>query len=293
MATYSHPIYDSSNYQNNRPQYKDALVDAILEYHLKNPEATTDLAVDVATGTGIFARQLQRGFKRVIGVDISEVMLRSARKVATQPPIEFVQSPAESLLFLENGSVDVVTVATGAHWFNIDGFIAEAKRVLKPTGTLVIFGYTGFASFVDYPQCDTMLKEFGLNDSKLGSYWDQGRDVLVEGYRDYHKALANGKWVDIFRRIYPNTIQGEPSAEFPPVIGDSPVVMDYSVNWRVLKNYWSTWSALATYHRDYPEREAFDQVLIREMMTAVGASNMDEPLNLEWEEVLIFCHPPQ
>ncbi|KAJ2401111.1 trans-aconitate methyltransferase 1, partial [Coemansia sp. RSA 2531] len=147
MATYSHSIYDSSNYQNNRPQYKEALVDAILEYHLKNPEATADLAVDVATGTGIFARQLQRAFKRVIGVDISEVMLRSARKVDTQPPIEFVQSPAESLLFLESGSVDVVTVATGAHWFDIEGFVAEAKRVLKPTGTLVIFGYTGFASF--------------------------------------------------------------------------------------------------------------------------------------------------
>ncbi|KAJ2831405.1 trans-aconitate methyltransferase 1 [Coemansia sp. 'formosensis'] len=293
MATYSNPIYDSSNYQNNRPQYKDALVDAILEYHCKKPEATTDLAVDVATGTGIFARQLQRGFKRVIGVDISETMLHSARKVITQPPIEFVQSPAESLLFLESGSVDVITVATGAHWFDIDGFIAESKRVLKPTGTLAIFGYTGFASFIDYPQCNAMLKEFGLGDSKLGAYWDQGRDVLVEGYRDYHKALVKNKWDDVFRRIYPNTIQGEPSVELPPVVGESPLVMDYSVSWRVLKNYWSTWSALSTYHRKYPEREAADKVLIREMMTAAGASNMDESLNLEWEEVLILCRPPQ
>ncbi|KAJ2894726.1 trans-aconitate methyltransferase 1, partial [Coemansia aciculifera] len=151
MATYSNPIYDSSNYQTNRPQYKDALVDAILEYHLKNPEAATDLAVDVATGTGIFARQLQRAFTKVIGVDISEVMLQSARKVVTQPPIEFIQSPAESLSFLKSDSVDVITVATGAHWFDVQSFVNEAKRVLKPTGTLAIFGYTGFASFVDYP----------------------------------------------------------------------------------------------------------------------------------------------
>ncbi|KAJ2782595.1 trans-aconitate methyltransferase 1 [Coemansia linderi] len=218
MATYSLPTYDSSNYQNNRPQYKDALVDTILEYHLKNPEATTDLAVDVATGTGIFARQLQRGFKRVVGVDISETMLQSARKASAQSSIDFVQSPAESLLFLEDSSVDVITVATGAHWFNIEGFIAEAKRVLKPAGTLAIFGYTGFAHFVDYPQCDKMLKEFGLGDSKLGPYWDQGRDVLVEGYRDYHRALTRSKWVDVIRRIYPNTIQGEPSTELPPVV---------------------------------------------------------------------------
>ncbi|KAJ2443478.1 trans-aconitate methyltransferase 1 [Coemansia sp. RSA 2424] len=293
MATYSNPVYDSSNYQSNRPQYKDALVDAILEYHLKNPEAATDLAVDVATGTGIFARQLQRGFKRVIGVDISEVMLQSARKVATQTPLEFIQSPAESLSFLENSSVDVITVATGAHWFNIDGFVTEAKRVLKPSGTLAIFGYTGFASFVDYPQCDAMLREFGLSESKLGSFWDQGRDVLVEGYRDYHRALVNGSWSDIYRRIYPDTIQGEPSVEFPPVVGKAPVVMDYAVSWRTLKNYLSTWSTLATYHCKYPDREAADQVLIREMMAAADSLDMDEPLNLEWEEVLVLGHPPQ
>ncbi|KAJ2728593.1 trans-aconitate methyltransferase 1, partial [Coemansia sp. BCRC 34962] len=268
MATYSLPIYNSSNYQNNRPQYKDALVDTILEYHLKNPEATTGLAVDVATGTGIFARQLQRGFKRVVGVDISEVMLQSARKASTQSSVEFVQSSAESLLFLESGSVDVITVATGAHWFNIEEFITEAKRVLKPAGTLAIFGYTGFARFVDYPQCDTVLKEFSQSGSKLGPYWDQGREVLVEGYRDYHKALIRGKWVDVVRRIYPGTIQGEPSTELPPVVGESPVVMDYSVSWRVLKSYWSTWSALATYHRKHPECEAADQVLLREMMAA-------------------------
>ncbi|KAJ2584334.1 trans-aconitate methyltransferase 1 [Coemansia sp. RSA 1836] len=293
MATYSNPVYDSSNYQSNRPQYKDALVDAILEYHLRNPEAVTDLAVDVATGTGIFARQLQRGFKRVIGVDISEVMLQSARKVATQTPLEFIQSPAESLSFLESSSVDVITVATGAHWFNIDGFVTEAKRVLKPSGTLAIFGYTGFASFFDYPQCDVMLREFGLSESKLGSFWDQGRDVLVEGYRDYHRALVNGSWSDIYRRIYPDTIQGEPSVEFPPVVGKAPVVMDYAVSWRTLKNYLSTWSTLATYHRKYPDREAADQVLIREMMAAADSLDMDEPLNLEWEEALVLGHPPQ
>ncbi|KAJ2741434.1 trans-aconitate methyltransferase 1 [Coemansia sp. BCRC 34301] len=293
MATYSNQIYDSFNYQTNRPQYKDALVDTILEYHLKNPKATTDLAVDVATGTGIFARQLQRAFQRVVGVDISEVMLQSARKVATQSFLEFVQSPAESLSFLDSGSVDVITVATGAHWFNIDRFVAEAKRVLKPTGTLVIFGYTGFASFVDYPQCDAMLKEFGLGNNKLSLFWDQGRNVLVEGYRDYHRALANGMWGDIIRRIYPDTIQGEPSAELPPVVGTAPAVMDYAVSWRILKNYLSTWSALATFHHKYPDCEAADQVLIREMMAAAGSTDMDEQLNLQWEEIVILGHPPQ
>ncbi|KAJ2006906.1 trans-aconitate methyltransferase 1 [Coemansia thaxteri] len=293
MATYSNPTYDSSNYQANRPQYKDSLVDFIVSYHLQTPGAETDLAVDVATGTGIFARQLQRGFKRVIGTDISEGMLQSARAVATQPPIDYVQSPAESLLFLQSQSVDVLTVATGAHWFDINGFIAEAKRVLKPSGTLAIFGYTGFVSFIDYPQCSRMLKDFGLSEDKLGTYWDDGRDVLVKGYRDYHRVLANEFWNGVSRRIYPDTIEGEPSIEYPPVIGQSPVVMDFDVTWRTLSNYLSTWSPLATYHRKYPGREAANQVLVREMMEAAGTSNIDEKLNLQWEEILVLGHPPQ
>ncbi|KAJ2635655.1 hypothetical protein GGF40_003469, partial [Coemansia sp. RSA 1286] len=64
MATYSTPSYDSGNYQSNRPAYRDSLVDKILDFHKKTTGAATDLAVDVATGTGIFARQLERGFKK-------------------------------------------------------------------------------------------------------------------------------------------------------------------------------------------------------------------------------------
>ncbi|KAI8326477.1 S-adenosyl-L-methionine-dependent methyltransferase, partial [Martensiomyces pterosporus] len=186
MATYSQTTFDSSNYNTNRPRYKDSLVDTIVSFHQRTPDAATDLAVDVATGTGIFARQLQRSFSKVIGTDISATMLQSARAAnADASPIEFVQTPAEDLSFLATNSVDVITVATGAHWFDIDKFVSEAQRVLKKTGTLVIFGYTGFAHFVDYPQCDAILKDFGLGDEGLGPFWDKGREVLVEGYRKY------------------------------------------------------------------------------------------------------------
>ncbi|KAJ2377438.1 hypothetical protein GGI05_006868, partial [Coemansia sp. RSA 2603] len=106
MATYSTPAYNSANYQADRPSYRDSLVDKIVNFHKKTPGAATDLAVDVATGTGIFARQLQRGFTKVIGTDISENMLESARKADNKSEIEYVQSPAESLDFLKDHSVD-------------------------------------------------------------------------------------------------------------------------------------------------------------------------------------------
>ncbi|KAJ2795892.1 trans-aconitate methyltransferase 1 [Coemansia guatemalensis] len=294
MATYSKPEYSADGYQASRPRYKASLVDTILTYHKKNdPTAGTDFAVDVATGTGIFARQLPPHFKRVVGTDISAMMLQSARDASTDNSIEYIEAASEDMPFLEPGSVDVITVATGAHWFDIEKFVKEARRVLKPNGTLAIFGYPGFAHFVDYPQCDKILKDYGLGDDKLGRFWDKGREVLVNGYRNYHKVLARDSWTDIQRYIYPDTIEGEPSTEVPPVLASRPVIMDFDVTWKTLQDFLLTWSTVTLYHKKYPGRENAAKSVVREMMAAAGSTDMDEQLNIQWEEILLMCHPPQ
>ncbi|KAJ2851409.1 hypothetical protein IWW36_001177 [Coemansia brasiliensis] len=293
MATSTPPIYEADKYQANRPRYRSSLVDTILGYHKRdNPEATTDLVVDVATGTGIFARQLAPYFKKVIGTDISNTMLESARKAEQNQRIEYIYAPSEDLAFLKDHSVDVITAATGAHWFEVDKFVAEAKRVLKPSGTLVIFGYPGFAHFVDYPQCDQLIKNFGIGDSRLGPFWARGREVLVNGYRVYHRHLSCNGWVGIQRNIYPDTIEGEPSAELAPVLASEPNIMDFEVTWQTLQDFLLTWSPLALYQKQYPERENAAVEVVREMMAAAGSIDMNEKLRLQWEEILLMCHPP-
>ncbi|KAJ2706626.1 trans-aconitate methyltransferase 1 [Coemansia spiralis] len=293
MATYSDQSYDADSYQASRPRYRDSVVDRILSYHSEgNPGASRGLAVDVATGTGIFARQLPPHFGRVVATDISETMLRSARAVSDSTAIEFVEASAEDLSFLSPGTVDVMTVACAAHWFDIERFIAEATRVLKPSGTLAIFGYTGFAHFVDYPQCDKMLKDFGLADDKLGNHWDTGRERLVNGYREYHRALSRHAWTGIQRCISTDAIEGEAASGCPSTVVPGPTIVDFDVTWRTLQGYLLTWSCLHRYHKEYPDRENAARVVVREMMTAAGATDMDEKLAVEWEEILLLCHPP-
>ncbi|KAJ1738195.1 trans-aconitate methyltransferase 1 [Coemansia sp. RSA 1821] len=293
MASSTPPVYEADRYQADRPRYKSSLVETILAFHKRdNPDAATDLVVDVATGTGIFARQLVPHFKTVIATDISEAMLGSARKADPNQTIEYVQAPSEDLAFLKDHSVDVITAATGAHWFDVGKFVAEAKRVLKPSGTLAIFGYPGFAHFVDYPECDRLLKNCGLGESRLGPFWARGREVLVNGYRDYHKQLACTGWTGIQRNIYPETIEGEPSAELVPILATEPNIMDFEVTWRILQNFLLTWSPLALYQKQYPGRENAAEEVVREMMAAAGSTNMNEKLRLQWEEILLMCHPP-
>ncbi|KAJ2530158.1 trans-aconitate methyltransferase 1, partial [Coemansia sp. RSA 1933] len=141
MASTHMPTYEPDNYQENSPTYKATLASAIVAFHKKSrPKAQTELAVDVATGTGIFARELPRYFASVVGVDISGEMLGKVMAQNRGRYITYVPSQAENLSFLGSHTVDLITVATGAHWFDIPAFMAEAKRVLKPTGTLAIFG---------------------------------------------------------------------------------------------------------------------------------------------------------
>ncbi|KAJ2501522.1 trans-aconitate methyltransferase 1 [Coemansia sp. RSA 1972] len=294
MATYSNPQYSAANYQTNRPRYRETLVDTILAYHKRgNPGAETNVAVDVATGTGIFARQLPAYFAKVMATDISGTMLESARASSASQAIEYVEASAEDLSFLGDSSVDVMTVATGAHWFDTERFAAEARRVLRPSGTLAIFGYTGFGHFVDYPQCDKIIKDYGLGDDRLGRFWDRGREVLVNGYRQYHAIFTRDAWTHVTRNIYPNTIEGESVADVPAVVGDGPVVMDFQVTWRVLQDFLLTWSTLTLYHKEHPERENAAVAVVREMMAAAGSADMDEQLNVQWEEILLMCRPPQ
>ncbi len=43
--------------------------------------------------------------------------------------------------FLEADTVDLITVAQGAHWLDRPKFYDEARRVLKTSGVLCFYGY--------------------------------------------------------------------------------------------------------------------------------------------------------
>lgn len=62
---------------------------------------------------------------------------------------------AEELPF-PDGSVDLLTAASAAHWFDAERFIKEAIRVLKPRGCLALFGY-GDSMDIHFESCGDRL----------------------------------------------------------------------------------------------------------------------------------------
>ncbi len=101
-----------------------------------------DRALDVATGTGDLAIELERrtGPGGVVGMDFAEAMLEIARTKA--PAIGFEQGNALELAY-DDDSFDAATVGFGARNFSdLPRGLAEMARVVRPGGRVVVLEIT-------------------------------------------------------------------------------------------------------------------------------------------------------
>src|SRR5207245_7147164 len=94
-----------------------------------------DLAADVATGTGSAAVAPAALVRRVVGLDLTREMLDVARRITSERKIEnvdWVIGDACVLPFPDE-TFDVYVVRAAPHHFSdIDAFLSEAYRVLRP-----------------------------------------------------------------------------------------------------------------------------------------------------------------
>lgn len=145
----------------------------MFEY-LGNIAPSRQLAWDCATGNGQAAVGLASVFDRVIATDASEKQIANAQ---AHERVEYRIAPAEES-GLESGSVDVIMVAQALHWFELDGFYAEARRVLKPDGILAASAYL-FAQIE--PAIDAVITRY--YSEVVGPFWAPERR-LVENFAE-------------------------------------------------------------------------------------------------------------
>ncbi|MEM6916972.1 MAG: class I SAM-dependent methyltransferase [Verrucomicrobiota bacterium] len=130
------------------------------------------VAWDVATGNGQAAIALSHHFSRVIATDASENQIESAPDT---PGITFRTEKAESPS-LGDSTVDLVTVAQGAHWFDLERFFVSVDRVLKPYGILALWCYE---KCTINEEVDKLIESYYQS---LDPYWPPERKLVEEGY---------------------------------------------------------------------------------------------------------------
>ena len=107
---------------------------------------STDVALDLATGTADVALLEGRVSRRVLGVDPSEKMLAVGRKkiaaAKLDDSIRLEVGDATSLLALQNETFDKISMAFGIRNVpNLDAALSEMRRVAKDNATLVILEF--------------------------------------------------------------------------------------------------------------------------------------------------------
>lgn len=136
--------------------------------------APHDAVWDCATGSGQAAVPLAQHFPRVLATDASRTQLASAERA---PGVRYLCAAAEAAP-LASQSVSLVTVAQALHWFALDRFYAEVRRVLRPGGILAAWSY-GHFSIGDTPIEDRMRLFY---DREVAQDWPPERCHVDAGY---------------------------------------------------------------------------------------------------------------
>ena len=105
--------------------------------------STSDVVLDLGCGTGLLCLEAALRCQRVIGLDYSSKMLERLRITAENAGLENVDCVRADMRCLpfDDSSVDVVVSCYALHHLTNDGkelAVAEAKRVLRPGGRLVV-----------------------------------------------------------------------------------------------------------------------------------------------------------
>jgi SAM-dependent methyltransferase len=132
--------------------------------------------LDAACGPGLYLEELLARGADAVGCDGSPAMVELARaRVGGRAEVR-VQSLDEPITWVPDGSIDLVVCALAYHYLNDrPAFLAEARRVLRPDGALVISTHhptddwrrLGGSYFTEEPVTETWSKGWTITAWRL------------------------------------------------------------------------------------------------------------------------------
>lgn len=238
--------FNAMSYAAFRPSYPPTVFKTVLAYH-KGP---SNLLLDLGCGHGLISRELSPSFKHVLATDPSMSMItqaKSSTSTAHYPNIEFRQASAESLDFVEDGTLDMVVAGQAAHWFDYAKVWPELSSKLRSGGTLAFWGYKDNI-FVEYPEATKIFDHYCYGEETMGPFWEQpGRNILRDLYREITPPPS--EWEAVERVEY------EPGTEGPKTGAGKPL-MHKKLKLGEVEGYVRTFSAYHNWMAKHSNQKA-------------------------------------
>ena len=125
----------AADYTVGRPGYAQELIDHIYQNCGIPKEAAF---ADIGSGTGKFSKYLLDRGSVVYCVEPNPDMRKTAEaELAIYPNFHSVPGNAEETT-LEAESVDCITVAQAFHWFDVEKFRSECRRIIRKDGPIFL-----------------------------------------------------------------------------------------------------------------------------------------------------------
>ena len=169
MTFKDHFSVTASGYAAHRPVYPRGVAEALAA---RSPGRA--LVWDAGCGSGQLSVVLGEVFDQVAATDASAAQIAEA---VPHPRVRYAVAPAE-VSGLANGSVDCAVAAQAAHWFDLDAYYREVRRVARPGGLLALVTYAVME--VDL-QIEKLVEQFYWHT--LEGHWAPERKLVEEGYR--------------------------------------------------------------------------------------------------------------
>lgn len=160
------------SYAKYRPSYPPELANALAAL-----APGSHLALDVGCGNGQLTALLGPHFQQVIGIDPSGSQLVHA---VAGDNISYLQQDAENI-GLPDKSVDLVVVAQAAHWFDLDRFYAEVRRIGRQGAVIALVSYG--VPYIPDP-VNSVFQQGYWQD--VHEYWPPERAHVETGYADLY-----------------------------------------------------------------------------------------------------------
>jgi len=157
-------------YVDSRPSYPAALFDWLAAQC-----ARRELAWDCGAGSGQASVALAARFARVIATDASAEQVARATSHAG---VEYRVASAERS-GLDAGCADLVVVAQALHWFDLERFWPEVRRVARRGALFAACTYGPLR--VDGVEADALVQRFR---AEVAPWWPAERYHVENGYRD-------------------------------------------------------------------------------------------------------------